>query len=1196
MSSRKGRPNPVNTKEAGRKRGTDEAKTIYALLVGIDEYTYPVSPLKGCVNDITAVKEYLEGSIPAENLHIRTLLNQEATRENVINGFREHLCQAGSEDVALFYFAGHGAQEDAPKEFWHIEPGRKNETIVCYDSRTPNSRDLADKEINQLIDEVAAKNPHITIVMDCCHSGAGSRDPEIRCAPIDNTRRAPIDKRQRPIESYIISKAKVEELSTSRSLESNPSGWNLSAARYVFMAACRDIEEAKEYTGDGKPRGAFSYFFIKTLQDAKDNLTYRDLFKRTQAMITAKVKAQSPQLEATVQGDIYQPFLGGAITPRTPYFTVSNHPDDGWVIDGGAIHGIVNPVDEETTTLALFPFDSSPQELSELSAALGEAQVTEVKPQRSKINISGISQLDPDTTYKAVVTSLPLPPVLISISGDPAGVELAREALATASPEGKPSLYVREATPSETAEFQLLVRKSEYVIVQPIDRRPLVAPIEGYTPETAEQAIARLEHMARWTNIATLSSPANSQISSNAVRMEIFQNGQEIKSPEIRLEYQQEQGKWKEPTFQVKLTNTSNDPLYCTVLDLTDRYAVKTGLFQPTSGIWLQPGESAWAVQGGTLYAQVPKELWQQGITEVKDIYKLIVSTAEFDANLLAQDNLDAPRTRAIGGLAGKRKSTFNRLMNKVQTRDFATAPEDEEFFDDWVTSQVLVTTVRPQHNTPVPQRGETVALGAGVTLQSHSNLQAKARLTTITQSTRNLANHVLPPILRTEDKNLQPFQFTSTRGTDPGLSALELSEVQNRSVVTPETPLKLMVEQSLGKEEQLLPLAYDGEFFLPLGYANTKADNTTEIVLERLPEPVSDGKRSLGGSIQILFQKVLTEKLALEFQYPVLAAVDVSSETSINYIKDSEKVKAKVEKAEKILLYIHGIIGDTKSLVPSVQTAKIDVNGNSQSLAELYDVVLTFDYENLNTSIEENAQLLKQRLASVGLKENHGKTLHIVAHSMGGLVSRWFIEREGGNKIVQHLIMLGTPNGGSPWPKVQDWATTALAVGLNGLSTITWPVPVIGQLLSLVGTGVGAIETIDVTLDQIAPNSPFLTSLATSPDPGIPYTIIAGNTSLVPTALESESESRPPLIERLMQKLSDRVVKLPFFGQPNDIAVSIYSIKNVPVERTLPPNVLEIPCDHLVYFTHQEGLKGLSEAIAKALSLDFLQKSGNRE
>jgi hypothetical protein len=32
-------------------------RNIYALLVGIDEYVGPVSPLQGCVNDIIAIKE-----------------------------------------------------------------------------------------------------------------------------------------------------------------------------------------------------------------------------------------------------------------------------------------------------------------------------------------------------------------------------------------------------------------------------------------------------------------------------------------------------------------------------------------------------------------------------------------------------------------------------------------------------------------------------------------------------------------------------------------------------------------------------------------------------------------------------------------------------------------------------------------------------------------------------------------------------------------------------------------------------------------------------------------------------------------------------------------------------------------------------------------------------------------------------------
>ncbi|MFM6282490.1 MAG: esterase/lipase family protein, partial [Dolichospermum sp.] len=168
--------------------------------------------------------------------------------------------------------------------------------------------------------------------------------------------------------------------------------------------------------------------------------------------------------------------------------------------------------------------------------------------------------------------------------------------------------------------------------------------------------------------------------------------------------------------------------------------------------------------------------------------------------------------------------------------------------------------------------------------------------------------------------------------------------------------------------------------------------------------------------------------------------------------------------------------------------------------LNELYDLVLTFDYENINTDIPEIARILKKKLEDVDLKANHRKVLHIVAHSMGGLVSRWFIEREGGNQVVQHLVMLGTPNAGSPWPTVQDIATVALGIGLNSLSTVAWPVKVLGGLVS-------GLEAVDVTLDQMKPSSPFLRTLAASPDPGIPYSVIAGNTSIMRAALVAEGK-----------------------------------------------------------------------------------------
>ncbi|MBD2212161.1 caspase family protein [Nostoc linckia FACHB-104] len=1144
-------------------------RNLYALLVGIDDYISPVRPLKGCVNDIFAIKAYLEGRVATDGyqLHLHTLLNEEATREAVIKGFGDHLCQADSEDVALFYFAGHGGQQDSPEAFWELEPDRMDEILVCYDYDSQNCEDgwgLADKELATLIAKVDQKNPHIVIILDCCHSGTGTRGDLVTDTAV---RKSSIDRRKRPLKSFIFPEEDIKNLSAaSPNPEVNPSGWTLPKGKHIVLSACRDSELAKEYNGEGQHRGAFSYFLLDTLQKANGSLTYRDLFKRTNALVRSKLTDQSPQIEATNLKDLDQPFLGGAIAPATPYFTVSYHKDRGWAIDGGAVHGIPQPTGGKTTLLALFPFETSPEQLRQLSAAIGSAEVKNVLPQLSTVGSEDIEKLNPETTYKAVIISLPLPPKGILMAGDAEGIELARTALQKIN-SGQPSLYVAEVTTVEAAEFKLLARDRQYLISRPADERPLVAQIQGYSDASAMQAIQRLEHMARWTNIAELSNPAKSRIQPGAVQMSLFQGEQELQEAQIRLEYQLKNGKWEQPTFRVKLKNTSNESLYCALLDLTDQYAVDASLFDG-GGVWLASGEETWALGGKLIYAKVPKELWEQGITEKKDLLKLIVSTAEFDATLLEQGKLDLPPSRDAR-VVHRGQGTLNRLMRRVQSRDFAAIPEEEELYDDWVSSQVSITTVRPLNATVIPNdiTGEGISLGSGVTLQPHTSLKAQARLTTITQSTRDLGSRILPLILREESTVTQPFQFTISRGSDPGLSALELSHVDAETIatVTRQQPLKLSVDTTLDEGERVLAIAHDGEFFLPLGLGQTRAGKT-EISLERLPEPVSQGERNLTGAIRIFFQKVVSEKLGLEFPYPILAAVNVSPDGTVVYDGEQKNVKERVAKAKHIVLYIHGFIGDTESMLPSLRNAQITVNGQQQALGDQYDLVLSFDYESLNTSIETHARSLKDKLAEVGLDGNHGKVLHIVAHSIGGLVARWFIEREGGNAIASHLIMLGTPNGGSPWPTVQAWGTAALALVLNSLTAVAWPVKVIGSL-------VAAIETIDTTLDQMQPGSELLKSLAASPDPGVPYTILAGNTSIIPKAVN------------LMQKLMSDAVALPFFGQDNDIFATVYSIKQIPEGRSPQPQIYEVGCDHLVYFTNQEGLNALSLAVSQALS-----------
>jgi PGAP1-like protein len=299
-----------------------------------------------------------------------------------------------------------------------------------------------------------------------------------------------------------------------------------------------------------------------------------------------------------------------------------------------------------------------------------------------------------------------------------------------------------------------------------------------------------------------------------------------------------------------------------------------------------------------------------------------------------------------------------------------------------------------------------------------------------------------------------------------------------------------------------------------------------------------------------------------------------------VQYNVNTKEIQTKVASANKILLYIHGIIGDTESLLPSV-LAKTTDNGQEKTLQDKYDLVLAFDYENINTKIQENAKLLKQKLEEVGLGANHGKQLDIVAHSMGGLVSRTFIEEEGGNQIVQHLVMLGTPNAGSPWSKIQDWAFTALGIGLNNLSSVAWHLNIITALLSF-------LEANDNALDQMKPQSEFIQSISKNIDPQVQYTIIAGDRSIRPEALIESGDSSK--IQRLVQKLFgsavDSMVDTVFFKQPNDIAVTLESIKSITLERTPQPKIIspDAACDHLTYFTSQAGL----DALVKALSDDL--------
>jgi hypothetical protein len=1121
-------------------------RNVYALLVGIDRYAGSVPNLNGCKNDVAAFSKLLEVRVSAadDHLHLETLVDAKATRSNVIAQFRAHLSKAGPDDVGLFYYSGHGSQEPAPEEFWPVEPDHLDETLVLHDSRTEGQWDLADKELAALISEISVNKPHILVVLDCCHSGSGTR-----AAGEDGVaaRRAPADRRPRPIESFLFAAARATALTKPAEDRAalGDSGWALPGAAHVLLAGCRSNETAKEIAHGGETRGALSVALQNSLAESGAAMTYRDVHRQVSSDVRGRVREQNPQLETTLASDLDLPFLGGTVRPLPDSFVATHQVGGGWIIDGGQMHGIAGAIGNEVTRLSV---------LDDKDTVIASAEVTSVRPGDSSIKITPDDALKPERSYRAVVVGTPLPPMLVRISGDEAQAAKLNTAIAKRDDAGGP-LLLKAAAPGEAAAIEVTATATGFQLAKAGSKRT-IAPIAT----TTDGAVTTLEHIGQWLRVASLHNGVT-RLPGDAVTVELVPEdiGQEPLPIEadggFRLEYVPQGNGFRRRKYTVTVTNHAGRPIWFALLDLTDTYGIYTDALP--AGTQQLADKEAHSIP---LSAEVPDELWEQGVTEATDLLKLIVSTAEFDPRNLSRNDLDVSAVPPPPSVRGVPASTLDRLLQRVGTRRARPESAEDEAIADWFSRDLLVTAVRPRPGVKV-RGAATVEVATGVRVLAHPTFAGLVRLSSAPDATRDLPSAPVPPLLADDPEGAAPFGLVTTRGGEPEADVLVIdADSDGVAKVTAEAPLVLQLDQTLGVDEHVLPFAWDGEFYVPLGFSRP-TETGTEIVLQRLSAPVVTTK-SLTGSIRILFRKIVGRRIGLPYKYPLLRLASVAGDGTVSYDDNTARIAAAVKQAKAVLLYVHGIIGDTEGMARS--STVTGVSPPPRLIGGQYQAILTFDYENLDTLIESNATSLRELLNEVGLRDNHGKRFDIVAHSMGGLVSRQMLEYVGGVQVTK-LITLGTPNGGSPWPTVQKWATAATALAVNSLTAVVWPLTALAAVLS-------TIEKVDSALDEMEPGSPFLARLADGCDPGVPYTVIIGNRSLIP--------DRKPSAKALLAKVFGGAVDIAFLGAPNDLAVAVTSAHQVPNGRAPNPTFHEVACDHITFFSTDAGLSALADAL----------------
>ena len=81
------------------------------------------------------IRKYLKAESSFET-SIKLLADHNATKEEIVRLFDDHLGKAGKEDTVLFYFSGHGTQEFADKAIFKSETDNRLESIACYFSKS----------------------------------------------------------------------------------------------------------------------------------------------------------------------------------------------------------------------------------------------------------------------------------------------------------------------------------------------------------------------------------------------------------------------------------------------------------------------------------------------------------------------------------------------------------------------------------------------------------------------------------------------------------------------------------------------------------------------------------------------------------------------------------------------------------------------------------------------------------------------------------------------------------------------------------------------------------------------------------------------------------------------------------------------------------------------------------------------------
>jgi hypothetical protein len=233
-------------------------KNKKALLIGIN-YTGTSNELYGCINDTTSVRERISKQGFNDITVITDLTSKKATRNNILEEFKNLLinCQAG--DFLFFLYSGHGSYTfDRNGD----ETDGRDELIVSCDLQG-----VLDDELKSLIQTHLKTDVTLFALFDSCFSGSV------------------LDLKYQFMDSLNYDKF----TENSKQLETQ--------GNVIMISGCTDNQTSADAVFNNKPNGAMTWSLLESLKQ-KPNVNWRELVKNMRDLLKTSQFTQIPQFSS----------------------------------------------------------------------------------------------------------------------------------------------------------------------------------------------------------------------------------------------------------------------------------------------------------------------------------------------------------------------------------------------------------------------------------------------------------------------------------------------------------------------------------------------------------------------------------------------------------------------------------------------------------------------------------------------------------------------------------------------------------------------------------------------------------------------------------------------------------------------------------------------------------------------------------